>query len=214
MVTTSQIQKQFGLGDSSSGLIVVNSAEALTNPSLKGQAHYIRRAFDRLDLDAVVCVDGVPTVLLAKFDKPIARARVNDLQRKFWNLGTGTLLLLLDPTAIFVFSNMMLPSNDDGEITEHEALVEKLELVADTLEACQFMTRVATGRYYREHSDKFKPANTVDQYLLRNLGHVGDLLRRDNSIEERKRVHAFLGRIFSPAIWSIVASSILQTIPL
>ena len=195
MVTTSQIQKQFGLGDSSSGLIVVNSAEALTNPSLKGQAHYIRRAFDRLDLDAVVCVDGVPTVLLAKFDKPIERTRVNDLQRKFWNLGTGTLLLLLDPTAIFVFSNMMPPSNDDGEITEHEALVEKLELVADTLEACQFMTRVATGRYYREHSDKFKPANTVDQYLLRNLGHVGDLLRRDNSIEERKRVHAFLGRI-------------------
>lgn len=195
MVTTAQIQKQFGLGDSFSGLIVVDSAEALTNPSLKGQAHYIRRAFDRLDLDAVVCVDGVPTVLLAKFDKPIARARVNDLQRKFWNLGTGTLLLLLDPTAIFVFSNMMLPSNEGGEITEHEALVEKLELVADTLEGCQFMTRVATGRYYREHSDKFLPANTVDQYLLRNLGHVGDLLRRDNSIEERKRVHAFLGRI-------------------
>ena len=195
MVTAAQIKKQFGFGDSSHGLIVVDSAEALTTPSLKGQAHYIRRAFDRLNLDAVVCVDGVPTVLLAKFDKPISRTKVNDLQRKFWNLGTGTLLLLLDPTAMFVFSNMMLPSTETGEIIEHQALVEKLELVADTLESCQFMTRVATGRYYREHSDKFKPANTVDQYLLSNLGYVAELLRRDNSIEERKRVHAFLGRI-------------------
>lgn len=195
MATVAKIQKQFGLGDSSSGLIVVDPAEASSTPELSGQAHYIRRAFDRLDLDAVVCVDGVPTVLLASFGKPIARAKVNDLQRKFWNLGTGTLLVLLDPTAMFVFSGMMLPSNDDGEITEHEALVEKLDLVADTLDACQLVTRVATGRYYRDHSIKFKPANTVDQYLLSNLGHVGDLLRRDNSIDERKRVHALLGRI-------------------
>ena len=86
MVTTAQIQQQFGLGDSSSGLIIVDPAEALTNSTLKGQSHYIRRAFDRLKLDAIVCVDGQPTVLLAKFDKPLARAKVNELQRKFWNL--------------------------------------------------------------------------------------------------------------------------------
>ena len=60
MVTAAQIQKQFGLGDSSSGLIVVDSADALSTPSLKGQAHYIRRAFDRLNLDAVVCDAKVP----------------------------------------------------------------------------------------------------------------------------------------------------------
>lgn len=195
MLTTAQIQQQFGLGDSSSGLIIVDPAEALTNPNLKGQSHYIRRAFERLKLDAMVCVDGLPTVFLAKFDKPIARFKVNELHRRFWNLGTGTLLVLLDPTAMFVFSGMMLPSNAEGEITEHDAFVERLDLVSDTLEACQFITRIATGSYYREHADKFKLSNTVDQYLLNNLGHVGDLLRRNDSAEERRRVHAFLGRI-------------------
>ena len=195
MNASTKIQQEFGFGDSSLGLIVADPVEALQIPELKGQAHYIRRAFDRLKLDGIVCIDGIPTVLLTKFGKPVSRSQINDLQQKFWNLGTGTLLVVVDPVSIYVFSSMVLPSDDEGDISNHDALVEQLDLASNALEQCHFITRVATGRYYRDHAEKFDQSNTVDQHLLANLGHVGDELRRNNTVAERKRVHAFLGRI-------------------
>lgn len=196
MVTARGIRQDFGLGDSAEGHLFVSAADAASSDFIRGQSHYIRRAFDRLRLDGVLCVDGVPTVYLKKFERPVRREEINELQRKLWNQGTGTLLVIVDPGFVYVFSSMVLPSDDDGDdVDSHHALVEKLDRVANVLEACRLVTRVASGQYYREHASKFQPSNTVDQHLLVNLGAVGDLLRHDESPSERKRVHAFLGRV-------------------
>lgn len=195
MVTARGVRQDFGLGDSAEGILFVSSADAASSDFIRGQSHYIRRAFDRLRLDGVLCIDGVPTVYLKKFERPVGRWEINELQRKLWNQGTGTLLVVVDPTFVYVFSSMVLPSVDEGNVDSHLALVEKLDRVANVLEECQLVTRVASGQYYREHGPKFQPPNTVDRHLLENLSAVGNSLRRDESPKERKRVHAFLGRI-------------------
>ncbi len=148
-----------------------------------------------MHLDAIMCLDGVPTIYLKEFHRPATRRELNELQRRFWNQGTGTILLILDPVHLYVFSGMVLPTDDEGDILNHPALVDRLDRVADTLDAYQLVTRVASGSYYRQYTDKFKISNTVDQHLVDNLGYVGDRLQRGNSVKERKRVHAFLGRI-------------------
>lgn len=196
MVTARGVRQDFGLGDSADGLLFVSPTDAASSDFIRGQSHYIRRAFDRLRVDGVLCIDGVPTVYLKKFERPVGRKEINELQRKLWNQGTATLLVVVDPAFVYVFSSMVLPSVDEvGNVDSHHALVEKLDRVANVLEECQLVTRVASGQYYREHAPKFQPSNTVDQHLLKNLGAVGDLLRHDESPNERKRVHAFLGRI-------------------
>lgn len=195
MVTAEKIRRDFGLGDSAEDILFVSPADAAASDFIRGQSHYIRRAFDRLRLDGVLCIDGVPTVYLKKFERPVGRREINELQQKLWNQGTGTLLVVVDPAFVYVFSSMVLPSVDEGNVDSHQALVERLDRVANVLEECQLVTRVASGQYYREHAPKFQPSNTVDQHLLKNLGAVGDLLRHDESPNERKRVHAFLGRI-------------------
>ncbi len=195
MVTERQIYRDFGLGDAAGGQLFVTAADATASDSVRGQSHYIRRAFDRLRLDGVLCIDGVPTVYLKKFERPVRRREINELQARLWNQGTATLLVVLDPSFVYVFSSMVLPSDEDGDVDAHQALVEKFDYVANVLERCQLVTRVASGQYYREHAQKFRLSNTVDRHLLDNLGAVGDRLRRDESPGERKRVHAFLGRV-------------------
>jgi len=192
---TENIRQEFGFGESPAGLIVVDPSEAVTNDRLRGQSHYIRRAFSRLKLDAVVCIDDVPTIYLKQFARPVTRQDINGLQQKFWNQGVGTLLVILDPTHLYIFSSMVLPSDDSGEVAEHPALVDHFEQVVNALESYKLVARVASGSYYREHVDKFKTSNTVDQQLLSNLGEIGRKLRRNDSVAERKRVHAFLGRV-------------------
>lgn len=195
MATEAEIRQAFGLDAASDGLLFVKPADAVQSEQLRGQAHYIRRAFDRLRLDGIVCIDGVPTIYLKEFQRPVGRQKINELHRRFWNEGTGTLLLILDPEQLYVFSSMALPSMDEGDINSHAGLVERLDRVAKTLEYYKLITHVASGQYYRDNPQKFRPAETVDHYLLENLAVVGDHLRRDESPTDRKRVHAFLGRI-------------------
>lgn len=195
MTTERQMRQELALGDSTEGLLFVTASDAVASDLVRGQSHYIRRAFDRLRLDGVLCIDGVPTVYLKKFERPVGRREINELQAKLWNQGTGTLLVVLDPSFVYIFSSMVLPSDEDGDVASHHALVEKLKHVANVLEECQLITRVASGQYYREHAQQFQQSNTVDRHLLDNLGAVGNRLRRDESPDERKRVHAILGRV-------------------
>ena len=90
---------------------------------------------------------------------------------------------------------MIAPSKADGALADHAALVEDLERVANTLEKHRFVEQVASGYYYRSHVKYFDPSKTVDRCLLDDLSAIGDRLCRDGSANERKRVHALLGRI-------------------
>ncbi len=181
----------FGLPTAAAGMLYASADQAMADPKLNGQAHYMRRAFQKMKLDGILCIDAKPTVYLKNFTAPVSRQQINELQKRFWNQGTGTLLVIQDPTRILIFSGLAEPSDSEGE---HAALIESLDRIADTLEQHRFVERVASGHYYRTHAKYFNTDNAVDRFLLNNLGVVGDLLCHRNAAE-RKRVHAFLGRI-------------------
>ena len=185
--------KTFGLPSAFKSIFYSTVDEVMNAPN--GQAHFMRRAFLEMDLDGILCVDGKPTVYLKDYKQPITRKEVNEQQKKFWNQGAGTLLVIQDPSQILIFSGMVAPSDDDGTVDEHAAFIERLDRIAYALEKYQLVEQVASGYYYRTHSAFFNANNAVDQYLLDNLRVLGDKLCRDGSKDERKRVHALLGRI-------------------
>ncbi len=187
----------FGLSRDAEGRFFSAMDQVMADPHLNGQAHYMRRAFQEMKLDGILCIDGKPTVYLKDFTGPVTRLQVNKLHKQFWNQGTATLLVIQDPNRVLIFSGMVGPSNEDGEVDDHKGLIEKLDRVADTLEAHRFLQQVASGHYYRK-PDRFRFFNAegaVDRYLLKQLGVVSNLLCHRNTPTERKRVHELLGRV-------------------
>ncbi len=186
--------KTFGLPDSAKE-VFFGSLDDVAARGVSGQAHYMRRAFTELNLNGILCIDGRPTVYFKDFKRPVRRSEVNELHKKFWNQGAGTLLVIQDPNRVRVFSGMAAPSNDTAAgVDDHAALVEDLGRVATVLE--RFVEQVASGYYYRKHLTFFDQRNTIDRHLLDDLGEVANLLCRDKSAAERKPAsHALLGRI-------------------
>jgi len=185
----------FGLPGLPEGGFYSRADQVVADPHLNGQSHYMRRAFGEMRLDGILCIDGKPAVYFKDFKRPVTRTKVNELHKRFWNQGTGTLLVIQDPSSVLILSGMVPPSNEDGLIDGHAALIERLHRVADTLEAHQFVESVASGHYYRKWVEYFNSDEAVDQYLLNNLGVVSDYLCHGDAPAERKRVHSLLGRV-------------------
>ena len=161
-----------------------------------GQAHYMRRAFQSMELDGIFCIDKKPSVYLKNFESNLTRSQVNELHKKFWNQSTAKILLLQDPQMLYVFSGMIKPDNNVEEtIDEHEALVEQLTRVADTLEYYQLFERISSGEYFRSKPEKFNPEGTVDHYLIHQLTDLCDLLAHEDTVEYRRGINSFVGRL-------------------
>jgi type I restriction-modification system DNA methylase subunit len=176
--------------------IYFSSISEVDQSAPAGQAHYMRRAFRTMELDGILCIDGKPTVYLKDFKHPLKRADVNQFHKQFWNQSTATLLVLQDPRNIYIFSAMVPPEEKTEEpITDHGALVDNLEPVADALEHYKLHERITTGEYYRSYSDKFRPQGTVDRYLIHNLTDLSDSLDHEGTVEYRRIISSFLGRL-------------------
>lgn len=195
-MSNSSTSELFGLKPLPEG-IYFNSINEVGQSAHAGQAHYMRRAFLTMELDGILCVDGKPTVYLKDFKQPLKRSQVNYFHQKFWNQSTATLLILQDPSNIYIFSAMVPPEEktDDEPITSHGAFVDRLELIADALERYKLHERITTGEYYRSHSEKFRPQGTVDRYLIHNLTDLSDSLAHENTLEYRRIISSFLGRL-------------------
>ena len=88
--------------------------------------HQLSRAWDRLRLDAILCVDGRPTVYFKQVPSKDLASEA-ELQRLLWNHGTASLLVLTDPTEVRVYSSLAYPSrNPAADVTEDARLVEIL----------------------------------------------------------------------------------------
>jgi len=173
-----------------------SSVDDVNKYAINGQAHHMRRAFQSMDLDGIFCIEGKPTVYLKNFESALSRSQANELHKKFWNHSTATILILQDPRMLYIFSGMMHPDTDtENSIEQHAAFVEKLTRVADTLEHYKLLEQITTGEYYRSHPDKFHPKGTVDHYLISNLIVLSDLLAREDTVEYRRRINSFVGRL-------------------
>jgi hypothetical protein len=146
------------------------------------QAHLLRRAFDVLKVDGVLCVDHSPLVYF-KVAKRITPEAVYDLHQRFWNHSGAAILVLVTDDDVQVYSGMTkpIPATGDGPKL---APVEIFERVADGLKA--FMVSVESGEFFHKHQRSFDPSQRVDRDLLDNLRNTRETLDEAT----RKRIPA------------------------
>jgi hypothetical protein len=137
------------------------------------QAHLIRRAFDVLKLDAVLCTDHSPLVYF-KLLKRFSPDAVYDLHKQFWNHGGAPVLVLVTDDEVHVYSGMTRPKARASGNTDLPALVTTLGRVATGLR--EFLIAVESGEFFRQHQRSFNPAQRVDRDLLDNLTDARELL--------------------------------------
>lgn len=147
------------------------SKDQLTRSS--PQAYAIRRAFDLLDLDGVLCSENAPLVYFKQV-KRIVPEEVRLLHKKFWNHGGAPILVLITGDQIHVYSGTTQPTAnlDSGE--KPPSLIQTLERVSQELR--EFLTSVESGTFFQRHAGYFNPDHRVDRSLLRNLADTRNLL--------------------------------------
>jgi N-6 DNA Methylase len=195
--TAGKRPEHFGLKGLPKGIYFSSIEQAERQDSLLGQLHHMRRAFEAMQLDGILCVDDRPTVYFRDFKAPLTRHQANSLHKQCWNQGVAPILILQDPVQVHIFSGLIRPSNEEtAPPDQHEAFVEALNRTADTLEAHQLVQNIASGHYYRENKSKFfDSTRTVDQFLVKMLGDVCDHLNKSGSPDSIRHIHAFLGRL-------------------
>lgn len=153
--------KDFGI-DGRKPPSLFTSSEELT--PVTPQAHLLRRAFELLELDGVLCADHSPLIYF-KTVKRISAEIVYQLHQQFWNHGGAPILVLISDLEVHVYSGMSRPG--EGPPTHHDQLpsfIETLKRAANALRS--FLTAVESGEYFARHAKSFNPAHRVDRDLL------------------------------------------------
>lgn len=130
------------------------------------QGHLIRRAFDVLDLDGVLCADHSPLVYFKQL-AAITAEEVFRLHKLFWNHGGAPVLVLITNDKVHVYSGMSRPVAGTESAEQTPSLVSTLDRVAASLR--EFLTSVESGEFFRQHPRSFSPDHRVDRALLENL---------------------------------------------
>jgi hypothetical protein len=137
------------------------------------QAHVIRRAFEDLGLDGVLCQDNSPIIYFRVVDQ-LDPDVVAAIHRTFWNQGVAPILVFIGPDEVHVYSGLSQPTLSREPGTNPVGFVEKLNRVAGELRA--FILAVETGEYFHRHRRVFDPQQRVDRNLLRHLEAARELL--------------------------------------
>jgi hypothetical protein len=158
--------KEFGIRDDGAATIFFANKAELDEPKTDtSQAHVLRRAFDLLNLDGILCTENTPLVYFKEMRR-IETAEVVRLQQKFWNHGGAPILVLVAPNEVHIYSGFVRPVStvDGGRIP---SLVETLDRTSSALR--EFLPAVESGEFFRRNQTSFNPAHRVDRDLLDNL---------------------------------------------
>ncbi len=159
-------RNEFGLGGLHPPSFFANVAEIDQAGVSAPQAHTLRRAFEQLDIDGVLCQDKSPVIYFRHVDR-IEADEVEALHRRFWNQGVAPVLVLIAPDQVHVYSGLAEPANGQPKSTKAGSLVETINRV--TVDLQNFILAVESGEYFRQHAKHFDPEQRVDRNLLRNL---------------------------------------------
>jgi len=157
--------KEFGIGQDGTKVFFASKAELNAPGTDASQGHVLRRAFDLLKLDGILCTENIPFIYFKQM-KRIDTAEVARLHRKFWNHGGAPILVLVAPNEVHVYSGLVRPAakTDRAHIP---GLVETLDRASSELR--EFLPTVESGEFFRRHQKSFNPAHRVDRDLLDNL---------------------------------------------
>ena len=157
------------------------------------QAHVLRYAFDRLELNGVLCSKNAPLIYFKAVDQ-IKPDEVLNLHRAFWNHGGAPILAVVSQDHVHIYSGMSRPVSGDRIQGDPPFLVDTLDRVTQGLR--EFVVSVESGEYFRCHAHSFDPAHRVDRDLLTNLRKARDLLDEASKRSASSRVlNALLCRV-------------------
>lgn len=185
----------------------------------RAHGHVLRRLFTDLHVDAILSVQGRPSVCI-KDARSLSATEIESLRRQLWNLGATTLLVAEGKTEINVFSTMMKPASSapEGRQSQLSAeTIQDLQAVHLALQVRRFIHRVETGAIYRDHKAMFSAEGAVDRTLLENLRELRNLIAKERTQEAYRQAHALLGRfLFSCYLLDrrIIRSSYLRNVGL
>ena len=188
-VASKKLIKDFNLEEVSAPNFFRSEDDIEKYAGIHPYSHFMRRAWETMHLNGILCIEGKPTVYFKEVDS-VDSCNQRECYKKFWNQGLATLLVIISPDEVQVYSSLAEPAKEDSPLQAEHRLVETLELTARAL----FTRRVQTGQIYRENSESFQPDKAVDKFLLKNLRTARDELHKHNNLEY-KIVHSLLGRI-------------------
>ena len=179
------------------GMMFYDSLGSVHNDiNLLGYASVIDRAWKELNIDGVLCLDGRPILYFKESGQPLSLKERLRFQKRFWNQGVANILVLADPTFVYIYSGLTKPRNDQTtkELSEN-ALIDTLKHADYTLRIRSFFHKIASGAYYEENKSDFDPDQTVDAWLLDNLRALRNSLTKGKDRLSPVAAHAFIGRV-------------------
>jgi hypothetical protein len=114
--------EEFGIGHGGAKVFFTSKAELNAPGTEASHGHVLRRAFDLLKLDGILCTENIPLIYFKQM-KRIETAEVARLHRKFWNHGGAPILVLVASNEVHVYSGLVRPvaETDRGRIPGLEA---------------------------------------------------------------------------------------------
>ena len=164
---SSDWRDELGVADLKPPVFYSSESEVRGSAKAVPQALALQRAFERLNLNGILCLDNNPLAYFKEVTS-IKPAEVQKLHRQFWNQGLAPILVLIDPRDIHIYSGLALPA-EKPENLESTNLVERLNRVADEAQVRQLVLSISSGAYFRAHTKLFDPKQRVDRNLLSNL---------------------------------------------
>ena len=159
-------RNEFGIVDVESKFFIGSEAELNAPRMGVAQRHVLRRAFDLLKLDGILCTDNTPLVYFKQV-RQIEPAEVVRLHQKFWNHGGAPILVLITRDEVHVYSGLTRPEPQVDRGRPIPGLVDRLERASSAVR--EFLPAVESGEFFRRHQKSFDPAHRVDRDLLDNL---------------------------------------------
>ena len=126
----------------------------------------IRTALHDLGAAAVFCVQRLPTAVFfaAESMDPADIARIHS---NLWNQGLASVLAVVCGETIRIYSLAATPKSP--ETFDETCLIEVLHQVRNARVVRNLIHGMESGRYWKEHGDKFDANQRVDYVLLGNL---------------------------------------------
>ena len=131
-------------------------------------ARPIRTALHDLGAAAVFCVQDLPTAVFfaAESMDPADIARIHS---DLWNQGLASVLAVVCGETIRIYSLAATPDDESPETFDETCLIDVLHQVGDAIAVRNLIHGMESGRYWKEHEDKFDANQRVDGVLLGNL---------------------------------------------
>ena len=131
----------------------------------------IRVGLRELQLSAIFCVNGVPSVAIRRSERYVPET-IHELRSALWNQGLASILVDItestETVRIFSLAGTHAPIGIDK--TDAHGLIESIDATTSDVNRLQaYITGVESGRIWQEHAPFFRPEERIDAVMLNNV---------------------------------------------